>query len=356
VAFDLDLRVGSFRLRLQHTAASHRIAVLGRSGSGKSISLRAVAGLFGPGAGTVSLAGQEVTGVPTEHRSVGYVPQGAALFPRRTVWQQVTFGVGADPGVAAWWLDTLRLEGLADRLPDQLSGGQRQRVSLAQALSRSPAVLLLDEPFSALDAPVRAELRAQLRRLQRENGLSTVLVTHDAEEAALLADEILVVDEGRLLQAGPRRAVFDAPATPEVARLVGFPAAQQATVAAGGAIVAGGVRIAAGTDQPAGTAVLWSVRPDRVRLEAAGPYEVTVLDAADLGTGTTLTVQLVDSDVLLEVRALDAGDLAAGDRCRVDVAARDVVVWARQAASGNGGDGATATATPPGGAPGRVEV
>ena len=125
------------------------------------------------------------------------------MFPGRTVWQQVLFAAGADPALAAWWLRTLRLDGLESRLPEQLSGGQRQRVALARALAFQPRLVLLDEPFSALDAPVREELRRELRRLQREAGLSTVLVTHDPEEAALLADEILVVDDGGLLQAGP---------------------------------------------------------------------------------------------------------------------------------------------------------
>jgi ABC-type sulfate/molybdate transport systems ATPase subunit len=114
----------------------------------------------------------------------------------------VTFGVRADPARAAWWLDTLHLNDLTDRYPEQLSGGQRQRVSLARALAGGPGVLLLDEPFSALDAPVRDELRRELRRLQREAGLSTVLVTHDPEEAAILEDEILIVANGQVLQAG----------------------------------------------------------------------------------------------------------------------------------------------------------
>jgi molybdate transport system permease protein len=118
------------------------------------------------------------------------------------LWQQVLFATDANDGLAAWWLARLELDGLQWRLPHQLSGGQRQRVSLARALSRNPRLLLLDEPFSGLDAPVREELRRELRRLQRERGLSTVLVTHDPEEAALLADEVVVIDEGRVLQAG----------------------------------------------------------------------------------------------------------------------------------------------------------
>jgi len=131
VGFDLDVTVGSFRLAVAHQAASHRIAILGPSGAGKSITLRALAGLLGPAAGEVRYSGQLVSAVPVEARDLGYVPQGMALFPDRTVWQQLLFAIGADPGLASWWLGTLHLGGLQDRLPDQLSGGQRQRVSLA---------------------------------------------------------------------------------------------------------------------------------------------------------------------------------------------------------------------------------
>ena len=193
VGFDLDLAVGTFRLSAAHQASTHRIAILGPSGAGKSITLRALAGFLGPDAGQVRYAGQPVSGIAVEDRRIGYVPQSLALFPGRTVWQQVLFATGADPELAVWWLRKLRLDGLEDRFPEQLSGGQRQRVALARALSHAPRLVLLDEPFSALDAPVRDELRRELRRLQRETGLSTVLVTHDPEEAALLADEILVV-------------------------------------------------------------------------------------------------------------------------------------------------------------------
>jgi molybdate transport system permease protein len=204
VGFDIDVTVGTFRLRVAHPEGAHRLAVVGPSGSGKSVTLRVLAGLLGPDAGTVTYGDVDVSRTAPERRRVGYVPQGFGLMPGRTVWQQAVFGVDADPARAAWWLQTLHLDGLLDRLPEQLSGGQRQRVSLARALAGDPRVVLLDEPFSALDAPVRAELRRELRRLQREVNLSTVLVTHDPEEAAMLADEIMVVSDGQVLQL-PRR-------------------------------------------------------------------------------------------------------------------------------------------------------
>ncbi|HVT66481.1 MAG TPA: ATP-binding cassette domain-containing protein, partial [Trebonia sp.] len=303
VGFDLDVAVGGFTLRVAHQAASNRIAILGPSGAGKSMTLRALAGFLGREAGTVRFNGEDTAPVRVEQRRVGYVPQGLVMFPGRTAWQQVLFAAGADPALAAWWLRTLRLDGLEGRLPEELSGGQKQRVALARALAFRPRLVLLDEPFSALDAPVRDELRRELRRLQREAGLSTVLVTHDPEEAALLADEILVVDDGRLLQAGPRAEVFGRPASPQVARLLGIPNLVRATVTApgtltvpaaggypdgehpdsggddtagstgGGGTEAGGteaggtagLRIAAETgDLPAGAEVLWTIRPDHI--------------------------------------------------------------------------------------------
>ncbi|HEY0934741.1 MAG TPA: ATP-binding cassette domain-containing protein [Trebonia sp.] len=349
VSFDLDVAVGTFRLRVAHQSASNRIAILGPSGAGKSVTLRAIAGFLGPEAGSVRFNGEEVAPVRVEDRRAGYVPQGVALFPGRTVWQQVLFAGGADPALAVWWLRTLRLAGLEGRLPGQLSGGQRQRVALARACAFRPRLLLLDEPFSALDAPVREELRRELRRLQREAGLSTVLVTHDPEEAALLADEILVVDDGRLLQAGPRAEVFRRPASPQVARLLGIPNLIAGTVAGPGQLTVGsGPRVAATTgDLPAGTEVLWTVRPDHVAVlaRAAGPgpdggadvtlYPAVVEDVADIGTLTTLTVRLAagrEPAPELRVRTTAVIGLEPGDLCSVRLNAADVTAWPAPAA------------------------
>jgi molybdate transport system permease protein len=356
VSFDLDLIVGGFRLRLAHQSASNRIAILGPSGSGKSITLRAIAGFLGESAGSVRFNGAEVAAVRVERRRVGYVPQGTTLFPGRTVWQQALFAAGAEPALAAWWLRTLRLDGLEERLPEQLSGGQRQRAALARALAFQPRLVLLDEPFSALDAPVREELRRELRRLQRDAGLSTVLVTHDAEEAALLADEIIVIDDGGLLQAGPRAEVFSRPASPQVARLLGIPNLIHGTVAEPGVIAVGaepgtaaeaggaGMRIAAPTgDLPAGAAVLWTIRPDHVAVSAGAPgadgaanagggaaYPAVVDDIADIGTLTTLTVRLRtggEQSPELRVRATAAPGLAPGDDCAVRLDPADITAW-----------------------------
>lgn len=327
LGFDLDMAVGTFRLKLSHKASSHRIAILGPSGAGKSITLRALAGFLGPHAGQIRYDGQAVSGIPVEDRHIGYVPQSLALFPGRTVWQQVLFATDADPALAAWWLRTLGLNGLENRFPEQLSGGQRQRVALARALSHGPRLLLLDEPFNALDAPVRDELRRELRRLQHETGLSTVLVTHDPEEAALLADEILIIADGRLLQAGQRHEVFNRPASSQVARLLGIQNINRATVTASSMIIAGKVWITVGTpDLPVGNKVLWSIRPDHITITPKGAYAAMVDDVADIGTSTTVTV-LLDGGPELRVRTTDPGGLSPGQPCHVDLDPAAITLW-----------------------------
>jgi molybdate transport system permease protein len=327
VGFHLDATVGTFRLRCAHRAHSHRLAVLGPSGSGKSMTLRALAGLLGPDAGTVAYGSDPVTEVPTEARKIGFVPQGSGLFPKRTVWQQLLFAPDADARLAAWWLAKLQLSGLEDRLPDQLSGGQRRRVSLARALTRNPRLVLLDEPFSALDAPVRDELRRELRRLQHEAGLSTVLVTHDPEEAALLADEVIVIAEGRLLQAGSIRDVYARPSSPQVARLIGMQNLNHAVAVSPTDLLTGGVVIStASHGMPQGSDVLWCIRPEHVAISRTGRYPVEVIDSADLG-GTTTAIVGLGGAVELRVRTIGPVDLAVGSASRVDLDPDAITVW-----------------------------
>jgi ABC-type Fe3+/spermidine/putrescine transport system ATPase subunit/ABC-type sulfate transport system permease component len=351
VGFAIDTSVGTFHLRVAHPEGSHRLAVVGQSGSGKSVTLRVLAGLLGSGAGTVTYAGADVSRIAPERRRVGYVPQGFSLIPGRTVWQQAVFGVHADPARAAWWLETLHLERLLDRLPEQLSGGQRQRVSLARALAGDPRVVLLDEPFSALDAPVRAELRREFRRLQRDVGLSTVLVTHDPEEAAMLADEIMVVRDGQVLQSGSCREVYQRPASVEVGRLLGIDNLFEGEAGADGVLLAGGDRAPLATAAPAGAAVLWQVPPEalRVRLgpspSAANGSTVDlgqgrVTDVIDLGRTVEVAV-LLAAGIELRARALEVPDLSVGAACRVETDPDAVSVWPKPAATGTGVDSAS---------------
>jgi ABC-type sulfate/molybdate transport systems ATPase subunit/ABC-type sulfate transport system permease component len=331
MGFELDTHVGTFHLQVAYQATGHRIAIVGPSGSGKSVMLRALAGLV-PRAGTVHYGREDVSNIAPEDRRIGYVPQGLALIPGRTVWQQAVFAVDAVPARAAWWLETLHLEQLLDRLPTQLSGGQRQRVSLARALSRDPQVVFLDEPFSALDAPVRHELVQEMRRLQQRAGLSTVLVTHDPDEAAMLAEEILVIMDGRLLQAGPCLEVFRRPASPAVARLLRIDNLLPGTAVGGGLIdVIGQPQrldrcVETNTDLPPGLAVLWCVRPNDVILGKEGRYPARVTDVVQLGTSTPVTVQLEDGP---ELRAWmpGSGQLEVGNHCGVTIEPDSVSVW-----------------------------
>lgn len=328
VSFDIDTHVGAFHLQVAHTASSPRIAVLGASGAGKSVLLRSLAGLLGAGVGAVRLGGTDLNGAPVEDRQVGYVPQQHGLFPDRTAWEQATFGVHADPGVATWWLHRLQLDGLQDRLPQELSGGQRQRVVLAAALAGAPRLLLLDEPFSALDYPVRQELTALLRRLQQQDSLATVLVTHDPVEAAMLADELIVIAGGRVAQAGTVREVFDAPASPAVARLLGLTNVRSGVMCPHGVVESDGVRIATGAALPTGSPVTWCVRPERVTITETGRHDAIVTDIADVGSHLLLRIAWSSGLDLQAHQAIShSACVAVGDAVRVEVDPESVTVW-----------------------------
>lgn len=204
------------------------VALLGPSGSGKSTLLRTIAGLENPDQGNIIINGRNATHVDIRKRNIGFVFQHYALFKHLTIRQNIAFGLEIrkvpksqiKPRVEEL-LELIQLQGLGDRYPSQLSGGQRQRVALARALAVQPQVLLLDEPFGALDAKVRKELRAWLRRLHDEVHLTSVFVTHDQEEAMEVADEIVVMNHGVIEQVGTPREIYEHPATPFVMEFVG---------------------------------------------------------------------------------------------------------------------------------------
>ena len=204
------------------------VALLGPSGSGKSTLLRLIAGLEAADDGRIWITGEDATSRSVQDRQVGFVFQHFALFKHRNVRQNVGFGLelrGWSPATIKRRVDELlelvQLQGFANRYPSQLSGGQRQRVALARALAVQPRVLLLDEPFSALDAKVRKELRAWLRNLHDEMHVTTVIVTHDQEEAMEVADRIVVMNNGRIEQIGSPAEIYDQPASPFVMSFVG---------------------------------------------------------------------------------------------------------------------------------------
>ncbi|WP_028058713.1 sulfate/molybdate ABC transporter ATP-binding protein [Candidatus Solirubrobacter pratensis] len=204
------------------------VALLGPSGSGKSTLLRIIAGLETPDAGAVVIHGEDVTLVPARKRGIGFVFQHYAAFKHMSVRDNVAFGLkirrekqDVVRGRVDELLEIVGLTGWADRYPSQLSGGQRQRMALARALAVQPKVLLLDEPFGALDANVRQELREWLRRLHDEVHVTTVLVTHDQEEAMAIADRIVVLDKGRVQQTGAPRELYEQPANAFVMKFLG---------------------------------------------------------------------------------------------------------------------------------------
>lgn len=205
------------------------MALVGPSGSGKSTLLRMIAGLERPDEGKIWLAGRDATYAPIQKRHIGFVFQNYALFKHLSVAKNIAFGLEVRQADARQirarvrdLLQLIQLEHMADRYPSQLSGGQRQRVALARALAVEPKVLLLDEPFGALDARVRRELRSWLRDLHQEMPVTTVFVTHDQQEAMEVAHEIVVFNQGRLEQVGSPQEIYDHPATPFVMGFMGY--------------------------------------------------------------------------------------------------------------------------------------
>ena len=257
-------------------AQGELVVLLGPSGCGKTTTLRMVAGFVDASEGDVLLDGQSVLALPPHRRDMGLVFQSYALFPHMTVARNVAFGLEmrgvprpARDARVAEMLRLTRLEPLAGRLPRSLSGGQQQRVALARALAIQPRVLLLDEPLSNLDAALRAEVGREIRLLQRESGLTTVMVTHDQDEAMAMADRLVVMRDGRVQQAGTQEDLYERPATPFVAGFIGRSNMVPGTLA-GGAVSAGGAVLRlAGRYAGVGACTL-ALRPERLQLAAPG--------------------------------------------------------------------------------------
>lgn len=282
-------------------------ALLGPSGSGKSTLLRAIAGLDHPDSGTVIINGVDVTGIPPQRRGIGFVFQHYAAFKHMTVRDNVAFGLKIRKRPKSEvkqkvdnLLEVVGLSGFQTRYPNQLSGGQRQRMALARALAVDPQVLLLDEPFGALDAKVREDLRAWLRRLHEEVHVTTVLVTHDQAEALDVADRIAVLNQGRIEQLGSPTEIYDAPANAFVMSFLG------AVSSLNGALVRPhDIRVGRTPDMAVdGADGVGVVRASVDRVVTLG-FEVRV-ELTDAATKVSFTAQITRGDA--EALALAEGD------------------------------------------------
>ena len=264
-------------------APGHMLALLGPSGCGKTTCLRMIAGLVAPSAGDIFVNGRPVTRVPVHKRNVGMLFQNYALFPHMSVAENVAFGLQMRRMGRAEVerrvreaLDLVQLAHLADRLPSQLSGGQQQRIGLARALVIEPSMLLLDEPLGALDKSLRESMQVELRALQQRLGITTIMVTHDQDEALTMADQVVVMRAGRLEQVGSASEVYQRPATRFVAGFIGVSNFLEGVVErrdGGSALVAtpSGVRLALDA-APEGTGpVTVSLRPESVSVEPVPP-------------------------------------------------------------------------------------
>ena len=308
------------------------ITLLGPSGCGKTTALRIAAGFEFADSGAVTVGGADITRKPAHKRNMGMVFQSYSLFPNLSVSLNVDFGLRTRKISAperkkrvAEMLELVQLGGMGERYPHQLSGGQQQRVALARALAIRPSVLLLDEPLSALDAKVRLSLRDQIRRIQTELGITTLLVTHDQEEALGIADRVGVMSSGRLEQLAPPSEVYSRPANAFVARFVGSMNEMPAVVRGNDAVDVAGQTIItpSAATRSVGESVLFLVRPEDVSIGGAGDTGLsgTVTATTFQGASTVVGVRLDVLDTLVHAHlgSSSATHLAPGQRVSVSV-------------------------------------
>ena len=327
LAVHLTRHLGPFSLDIEWAPSTRRLAIIGPSGSGKSLALRLIAGLEHNEASAITLGQSDLGKLPPERRQIGYMPQDYGLFPHMSVAEQLAFPVNGDPAAARYWTDHLGLTALLSRLPHQLSLGQRQRVALARALTRHSHLLLFDEPFSALDTPRRRRLQRSLRDLQREISAVTIIVTHDPDEAALLADEVLVIDQGRVLQSGPIEQVFERPASMRVAELLGLRNVGAGIICAPGSIEVDDRLLLETSDRSisAGQRVMWRVASGAIRPSEGGPLEA-VVDSIELRDGERFA-RLHIAGVHFDIAVGDAR-LREREKCQCFIDPTGVSAWA----------------------------
>ena len=329
--FSLDIDQGEF------------VSLLGPSGCGKTTVLRMVAGFEAPSAGSIRIDGQDVVDQRPNQRNIGMVFQAYALFPNLTVAQNVAFGmkVKGVPRVEsdARVTEMLRLIGLSDlggRYPFQLSGGQQQRVALARALAVRPRVLLLDEPLSALDAKIRVSLRAEIREIQRELGITTIFVTHDQEEAMSMSDRIVVMNGGIAEQVGAPFDIYNRPRTRFVANFVGTLNTFETRVenAAQGVVSIGGVRVTLPEGNLTlrdGASLAIALRPEALQLGRAEGREVvlpaTIEEVHFLGSVIRLRADIAGTKISLDTfNRADTPPPSIGASVEISLSGRDAIV------------------------------
>ena len=318
-AVDLEVRSGEL------------LALLGPSGSGKTTLLRIMAGLESPDAGSLQLNGEEALGLKPRDRQVGFVFQHYALFRHMTVFDNVAFGLKVRPRGQRFanpeikrrvdeLLELVQLGHFADRYPAQLSGGQRQRVALARALAIEPKVLLLDEPFGALDAKVRKELRRWLRKLHDEIHITSVFVTHDQEEALELADRVVVMSQGRIEQIGSPADVYDHPSSAFVYEFLGQVNRFDCTVDGGVASIGNGA-LSIPTDIDVRGLAIAYVRPHDLGVTPAigGPGRVSAIHVVGPDARVEIELAGVSLEAEMDRERLSALGIGLGDRCAIHI-------------------------------------
>ena len=305
-------------------AEGEMVVLLGPSGCGKTTTLRLIAGFATASEGDIMLDGRSIASLPAHRREMGIVFQSYALFPHLSVARNVAFGLemrrlerSARQRQVADMLRLVQLEAFAERLPRHLSGGQQQRVAIARALAIGPRVLLLDEPLSNLDAELRLDVGREIRLLQRERALTTVMVTHDQNEAMAMADRLVVMRDGRVEQIGRQEDLYERPATPFVARFIGHSNLLAGTLDSDATLRAdAGARIALAGRYPTQGRCTLAIRPERIRL--ASPDEARAVGTVQLSTYLGAVVEHVvrlDGDARVVVRdAGAAARVAPGER------------------------------------------
>src|SRR5215203_3322467 len=326
---DLDIQDNSF------------VTLLGPSGCGKTTTLRLIAGYIVPDRGTIDVDGRLLSSpgslVPPEARGMGMVFQNYAIWPHKNVFENVVFGLKLRkiPAAAARrkvedTLALVNLTGLEQRYPNELSGGQQQRVALARSLVVEPEILLLDEPLSNLDAKLREQMRAELKRLQRRTGITFVYVTHDQAEALALSDHIAVIHGGRLQQYGTPQEVYARPANRVVADFMGLVNLLPARVIAPGMLEVGGrltLQVALPDGIKPGDSVEVSIRPENIHLNAAGNgAPATISERTFLGNISEYYASL-DSGPTLRVQTHPGQVFAVGDKVSIEIDAAQCSVF-----------------------------